>query len=125
MKIIIAGSRGITSANLVYQAIEQSGFKFDEVVSGGAAGVDELGEDWAETSNIPVKVFPANWYKHGKAAGPLRNQTMACYADALVAVWDGESLGTYNMILEMQYRNKPVKVFLVDENKLNELKASI
>lgn len=36
--------------------------------------------------------------KHGRAAGPIRNQQMAERADALVAVWDGASRGTGDML---------------------------
>ena len=100
MKTIIAGSRGIKDYLIVEQAIKESGFKITEVVSGGANGVDKLGVKWAERHGIPVKHFPANWDKHGKAAGPIRNAEMAKYANAAVIVWDGESRGTANMIEE-------------------------
>ena len=42
--------------------------------------------------------FPADWERHGKAAGYIRNREMAQNADALVAFWDGESRGTKSMI---------------------------
>jgi hypothetical protein len=69
-----------------------------EVVSGAARGADIAGERWAEERDIPVKQFKADWDKHGKAAGPIRNAQMADYADCLVAVWDGQSKGTRSMI---------------------------
>ena len=43
-------------------------------------------------------IHPADWDKHGKAAGPIRNAEMAEVADALIAFWDGQSRGTANMI---------------------------
>lgn len=70
----------------------------EEIVSGTANGVDKLGENWAMYRRIPVKKFPANWNMYGKSAGYRRNLEMAGYADALVAVWDGESKGTKHMI---------------------------
>ncbi len=57
-----------------------------EVVCGEARGVDTLGKQWAQKHNIPVKSFPANWDKYGKAAGYIRNEDMADYADSLIAV---------------------------------------
>ena len=45
---------------------------------------------------------------------PMRNREMAEYADALLAVWDGESKGTANMILEMHRMGKPVFVWRVN-----------
>lgn len=36
---------------------------------------------------------------------------MAEYADVLIAIWDGKSNGTKNMIEEMQKLEKPVYLF--------------
>lgn len=99
MKVIIAGSRDFTN----YQFLLDSIYKLDysewtEIVSGGAKGADALGEQFAQTHNLSLKVFPADWNKLGNAAGPIRNKQMAEYADALVAFWDGKSKGTKNMI---------------------------
>ena len=112
MKTIIAGCRDIDDWGIVQKAIEDSGFGpgTTEVVSGGAQGVDASGEGIAELHGIPVKRFPADWKKHGKSAGPIRNREMAKYADRLIAVWDGKSRGTKNMIDEMQALGKPVYV---------------
>lgn len=49
---------------------------------------DACGEAWAKENGIPVRVFPADWGTHGKAAGPMRNWQMARYADA-VALFPG------------------------------------
>lgn len=57
-----------------------------------------MGEFWALHHDIPVKKFPADWGGLGKRAGYLRNEQMADYADALIAVWDGKSKGTKHMI---------------------------
>lgn len=98
MKVIIAGSRTITDYQDVWNAVKESRFGFTEVVSGGASGVDQLGERWAHEHGVPVKRFIPQWVKYGRGAGPRRNEEMARYADALVAVWDGKSNGTKNMI---------------------------
>lgn len=98
MKTIIAGSRTINEMDALTAAIRCSGFEITEVVSGGAGGVDLMGERWAKAYGVPVVKFPADWNAHGKAAGPIRNKQMAEYAEALIAVWDGRSRGTKNMI---------------------------
>ena len=107
MKVIIAGSREITDYGFVTAAIKRSGFDITEVVSGTAHGVDRLGEQWAVQNGVPIKYMPADWNLHGKAAGPIRNKEMAEYADAAVLVWNGESLGTKNMLENMQKIGKP------------------
>ena len=113
MKVIIAGSRTITAWPPVAEAIKASGFKVTEVVSGTAQGVDSTGASLAALHGMALKEFPADWKTHGKRAGMLRNRQMAEYADALIAVWDGVSRGTANMIEEMRKLGKPVYVATV------------
>ena len=98
MKVIIAGMRDYENYEVVKKAIDFSEWTITEIVSGKAPGVDSLGERWAKENNIPVKHFPADWNKHGASAGPIRNREMAVYADGLIAVWNGISKGTHNMI---------------------------
>jgi len=102
MRCIIAGSRTITDWQLVAAAVAASGFHVTEVVSGGARGVDVLGERWARRRGIRIRRFPADWERYGRSGGYRRNAEMATYAaaedGALIAVWDGVSRGTGHMI---------------------------
>lgn len=107
MKCIIAGSRTIGDYPLLLKAIERSGFSITEVICGEAIGVDKLGRQWAIANDIPIISMPANWNLHKKAAGPIRNKQMADVADACIALWDGKSPGTRNMIDNMIKQNKP------------------
>lgn len=71
-----------------------------EVVTGGAHGVDTLAHHWALDEGIRTRVFPADWKRHGRAAGPIRNRAMAEYAapgGCLIAV-SRCTPGTNNMI---------------------------
>jgi hypothetical protein len=95
-RVIIAGSRDITNYSLVLDAIRDSGFVINEVVSGGARGPDSLGEKYASENDIPIKKFPADW-SLGKSAGYIRNKQMAEYGTHLIAVTNG-SRGTAHMI---------------------------
>ena len=98
MKVIIAGCRDFHDYGILLDAIQESKMDITIVVSGGAPGVDTLGEQYADEMNIPVHVYEADWDKHGRAAGPIRNRKMAENAEALIALWDGKSKGTKNMI---------------------------
>lgn len=98
LRAIIAGSRGISDPMEVEIAIAESGFVPTKVLSGHAGGVDLLGESWAKSNGVPVELYPAEWSRLGRKAGPIRNRLMATRADALVAIWDGRSRGTKNMI---------------------------
>ena len=110
-KVIIAGSRTITDILVVRKAIEQRAFAIDELVHGNAEGVDRIAQRWAEGKEIPIKIFPAQWRKHDRAAGPIRNIEMAKYADCLIAIYDGKSKGTMHMIQTMNKLGKPVQIF--------------
>ena len=110
MKVIIAGSRSVNNYDHIERAIELSQFKISQVISGTARGVDQLGEKWADLHNIPVKRFPADWGEYGKSAGYKRNEEMADYADAVIAIWDGISKGTNHMINIAERKN--LKVFV-------------
>jgi hypothetical protein len=101
MKVIIAGGRDFCNKVTLYNAVQQwckEVAPITEVVCGMAEGADTLGMLWANFMEIPVIKFPADWGKHGKSAGPIRNKQMAECADGLIAFWDGESKGTKNMI---------------------------
>ena len=111
MKVIVAGSRGVTDIRVVETAVARSGFQIKELVSGTCHGVDTFGELIAIEKDIPVKRFPAEWNKYGRSAGPRRNKVMADYADALIAVWDNKSRGTSNMIDEACIRGMKVYVY--------------
>ena len=112
MKVIIAGSRSITDPQIVHDAIAASRFTITEVVCGYARGVDMIGLRWAKENDIPFNIFPAQWIdKDGERnwnAGFERNERMADYADALIAVWDGFSGGTKHTMQCMGKRAKPI-----------------
>lgn len=126
MKIIVAGGRDFNNFKLLTKTLDsfvEEYLKDKEivVVSGGAKGADSLGEAWYHerlansfwklyASSWDLKVFPANWEKHGKAAGPIRNAEMAEFADMLIAFWDGKSSGTKNMIQTALKKGLLVKV---------------
>ena len=100
MKVIIAGSRDFDDYEMLRKYCDfllQSQTDI-EVVSGTAKGADQLGEKYATERGYKIKRFPADWDKHGKAAGYIRNEEMAKYADSLIAFWNGNSKGTEHMI---------------------------
>lgn len=118
MRTIIAGSRTIADTALVYSAIESAPFPITHVLSGGARGVDAAGEAWAKLHDVPLTLFPADWATHGKAAGPLRNRTMADLAEALILIWTGQpttSPGSANMLQEARKRHLLVHEVLASQ----------
>lgn len=118
MKVIIAGTVEITDYDLVCRVISEAPFKITEVVCGMAKGVDRLGKRWADERGIPVKEMPAEWEKYGRAAGMIRNKEMSLIADCLIAVWDGQSPGTKNMITCMRRLGKPRHIHIIGHNDI-------
>ena len=121
MNVIIAGSRWIGAEaegkptsdvvgeqQLIYAAIREaheswSIYKYSElaVIVGRAKGVDTVAEYWAKGNGVDSKPMPADWDKHGKKAGFIRNEDMANAAGPdgrLILIWDGKSRGSKMML---------------------------
>lgn len=124
MKVVICGPRDFNDYDEVLLAIEKSEYEITEVVSGGAKGVDSLGEKWARENDIPIKRFLPDWKdlsvpnavvkensygKYNAAAGSVSNEKMAFHADAVIAVVHGETRGTADMI--KQGKEKELEVY--------------
>ena len=109
-RIIIAGSRDFTDYDCLEREVDRyfENFSIDKtkatIISGTARGVDRLGEMYAEKHNIDLIRCPAEWKKYGRSEGPKRNREMAQISmsdgcvGVLLAFWNGESIGTKNMI---------------------------
>lgn len=113
MRLIIAGTRTASFAQTqagFNAGVSMLGIVPTTIVSGGASGADAHGETIAERIGVPVDRYPADWKKHGRSAGPIRNAEMAENADALIAIWDGKSRGTMSMIREARKRKLLVYV---------------
>lgn len=117
MIVILAGSSKDIKFYHMLMAIYSAPFHplITQVYSGLAEGADSFGKQWARNKNIPVRGFKAEWRnfdlplvaerfdKTGKlynaAAGIVRNHAMVDEgAQALIAAWDGKSLGTKDTI---------------------------
>ncbi len=135
MKVIISGSRTVTDdVDYVDMSVAESGFDVTEVVSGCAKGADTLAIKWAEKYNIPIQPFEANWsdlsnpdalikvngwgQKYDAKAGLRRNELMAVYGEALIAIWDGKSKGTKHMIKMAKKRELPIFIYRTDIPRL-------
>lgn len=115
IRLIIAGGRDFADDYLMSDVLGSfyNNHCQDEVVvlCGEARGADRMGKMFAQGPfKWPVESYPANWDKHGKAAGSLRNIQMAENATHLIAFWDGKSRGTKHMIDEAKKRGLVVEV---------------
>jgi hypothetical protein len=58
----------------VYSVLDQ--LKPTVIIEGGARGADSIARSWAIKNNINLITERADWEKHGKSAGPIRNSKM-------------------------------------------------
>jgi hypothetical protein len=124
MRVIIAGSRTVRAYETVARAVLESGINPSVVLSGGQSswdpwtrkryGADYFAEQWARAHCIPIELHPADWNRWGKAAGPKRNAEMVAVADGLIAVWNGSSRGTADVIRRARERGIVVFVYRID-----------
>jgi predicted Rossmann-fold nucleotide-binding protein len=88
----VTGSRSIRECEELTALLDE--LQPDGVVTGGAEGVDELAAEWAKQNGRKLTVLRPDYAAHGKAAPMVRNAQIVQMADAVVAVWDGQSKGT-------------------------------
>ena len=91
MRVLFTGSRKFEKDQVVIEILEglvrKAGFPQQiTVVHGGAPGLDSVAGVLARHMGMKVEVHYADWQKHGKAAGPIRNQAMVGLgADLIIA----------------------------------------
>lgn len=107
MKIAVVGSRNITVKNM-----EKYLSDGDEIVSGGARGVDACAAEYAERKGLKLTVFLPRYERYGRAAPILRNKEIVDYADKIIAFWDGHSKGTLSVIQYAEKTGKECRIIL-------------
>lgn len=107
MKIAVIGSRDITEIDISRYV---SGG--EEIVSGGAKGIDSCAAEYAKANGIKLTVFLPQYKLYGRAAPIVRNKEIVDYADKVIAFWNGYSKGTLSVIRYAEKTKKPCEVIL-------------
>ena len=119
LKIIICGGRHFNDYPLLKSIVDKQLIEHTilpsetEIVSGHCEGADMLGEQYAKEHGCALHIFPAEWTKYGKAAGPIRNKEMVDYiasADKslVIAFVSNNTRGTKNTVAQAKKLNIPV-----------------
>lgn len=77
--VLVTGGRDFDERAFVFgvlDAIHATRGPIGVVVHGGARGADSIAGEWANDRGTSTAAIPAQWEKHGRAAGPKRNQAM-------------------------------------------------
>ena len=100
VKVLVCGGRDYDDREDFFWHMTHTfdGWRECTIISGCARGADSLAIDFADTYNLECLKFPADWDKHGRGAGPIRNQQMLDEGkpDLVVAFPGGR--GTANMV---------------------------
>jgi hypothetical protein len=99
MRVLVTGGRDFSDRTLLFEALDRlhTAHGFTVLIHGDANGADRLSGEWAASKGIKVEVHPADWKKHGRAAGPIRNQKMLEEKPELVVAFPGGK-GTADMV---------------------------
>lgn len=103
MKLLIAGSRSITT----FDISPYIPFDTTLIISGGANGVDTIAEQYADKMRISKLIMRPQYNLYQRAAPLKRNEIMVEICDRVLILWDGKSKGTKHTI---DYANKLEKL---------------
>lgn len=111
IRLGVTGGRHYTDMDRVFAALNMihAEFRIKTLIEGGADGLDSLAHEWAKAHDVQIETYDADWDKHGRAAGPIRNAKMAEVIDALAAFPGGA--GTASMKREAAKRGKVIYEF--------------
>ena len=78
MKVLVCGGRDYSNKDYVWGLLDQIHEEraVDMIIHGACRGADEMAFEWSKWWSVNARAFPPDWSKHGKAAGPIRNQQM-------------------------------------------------
>jgi hypothetical protein len=100
MKVLITGGRSYSDRQRLFGELDQihAARSISLIIHGAASGADTLADDWARAAGVEVVSCAADWKRHGRAAGPIRNAAMLKdHSPNMVVAFPG-GRGTANMI---------------------------
>ena len=107
MKVAVVGSRSIFTTDIGMYISDG-----DEIVSGGAVGIDSCAAEYAKKNGLKLTVFLPRYERYGRAAPIARNKKIVDYADKIIAFWDGKSKGTLSVIKYAEKTGKLCEIIL-------------
>ena len=114
MKLLIVGSRSIKDFNLAPYISDG----VDEIISGGACGIDTIAEKYADDHRISKHIIRPKYHLYKRSAPIKRNREMVEIADKVLVIWDGESKGTLSTINYAKEHKKPITVINLKETEM-------
>lgn len=112
-RILICGGRDYSDQAMLFGVLdmEAEARPVHRIIQGGARGADELARKWCHSRLCQMENYPADWNKHGKAAGPIRNQQMIDEGRPTKVFAFAGGRGTADMIRRAEQAGIPVFKF--------------
>ncbi|RVT89267.1 DUF2493 domain-containing protein [Rhodovarius crocodyli] len=108
-RVLVCGGRDYADRQRVFEVLDEYRDRAEVLIDGGAEGADMLAEQWAMSRDVPMLTFRADWQRHGRAAGPIRNgQMLAQGKPTLVIAFPG-GRGTADMVRQARTAGVPVR----------------
>lgn len=124
-RVIVCGSRRWHDRELIAHVLSELQIErgwTPLIVHGATRGADRIADEEAGKLGFLTEPHPADWERHGKAAGPIRNEEMAQAGAALCIVfWDGKvsHSGTMDMVRRAYQHGIPSEVHCGKPNGLS------
>jgi hypothetical protein len=118
LRVLVCGGRDYRDVDAVFNRLDALAEVNAEnplgavdltIIHGGATGADMIADDWAVANWARIVEFKANWKKHDKSAGPIRNTLMLDEGrpDLVLAFPGGD--GTADMVRKARKAGVPVQ----------------
>lgn len=100
MKVLVCGGRAYKDETRIREVLSafHAAQPIARLIEGGAAGADARAAAWASANGVPWDTYVADWARHGKAAGPIRNQRMLDEGQPDVVIAFPGGAGTAHMV---------------------------
>ena len=128
-RLAIVGARGFNDKEkfdaLMTSALKETHMEMDdiqEVISGGAVGVDTLARKWAEENSIPVTEIKPDYNACASASASMRrapldrNTKIVKMSDVVFAFPSKESRGTWDTVRKAERAELKVYVCKCDQD---------
>jgi len=119
-RVLVCGGRDFADKALMWKTLDET-FPHSEpdeygnwlpigtLIQGDCpTGADALAVDYAMVNWLGLKSFPADWRKHGRSAGPIRNQQMIVEGKPDVVIAFPGGRGTADMVSKARAAGVPV-----------------
>lgn len=108
--VLVCGGRDFFDEPLVSEILDAEHIDrpISKLVHGDARGADTLAKKWALARSVSQTAYAADWRRHGRAAGPIRNQMMLDIERPRLVIAFPGGRGTADMVKRAKACRVPV-----------------